>query len=139
MIQRKGFDKIRNFLPYVLLQQKKNFRLTKICKKDRKDHLFFVSFRMFSFHGNIFSELSMKRKQHLSANAYFCVNMKFSYTLTGRKDKILFVVLYRKQKIFHQRLGQLFVNNFLSHYSNNKPLDNFSLRYLFFSDIRQQT
>ena len=28
------------------------------------------------------------RKQHLSANAYFCVNMKFSYRIAGRKDEI---------------------------------------------------
>ena len=28
------------------------------------------------------------RKQHLSANAYFCVNMKFSYMIAGRKDEI---------------------------------------------------
>ena len=28
------------------------------------------------------------RKQHLSANAYFCVNMKFSYTIAGRKDEM---------------------------------------------------
>ena len=27
------------------------------------------------------------RKQHLSTNAYFSVNMKFSYTITGRKDE----------------------------------------------------
>ena len=29
------------------------------------------------------------RKQHLSANACYCVNMKFSYTMAGRKDEIL--------------------------------------------------
>ena len=33
------------------------------------------------------------RKQHLSANAYFCVNMKFSYTIAGRKDEIFYVLL----------------------------------------------
>ena len=33
------------------------------------------------------------RKQHLSANAYFCVNMKFSYMIAGRKDEIFHVVL----------------------------------------------
>ena len=33
------------------------------------------------------------RKQHLSANAYFCVNMKFSYLIAGRKDEIFHVVL----------------------------------------------
>ena len=34
------------------LHEKKNFRLTKICEKGRKVHIF-VSFRMFSFQGNI--------------------------------------------------------------------------------------
>ena len=28
------------------------------------------------------------REQHLSANAYFCVNTKFSYAIAGRKDEI---------------------------------------------------
>ena len=32
------------------------------------------------------------RKQHLSANAYFCVNMKFSYMIAGRKDEICRIV-----------------------------------------------
>ena len=30
------------------------------------------------------------RKQDLSANAYFCINMKFSFMLAGRKDEILY-------------------------------------------------
>ena len=51
------------------------------------------------------------RKQHLSANAYSCVNMKFSYTIAIRKDEIFYVVLLRKQAIFHLRLGQLFVDD----------------------------
>ena len=29
------------------------------------------------------------RKQHLSANAYFCINMKFSYMIGGRKDVLM--------------------------------------------------
>ena len=69
------------------LHVKKDFRLTKISEKDRK-YPIFVSFRMFPFHGIIiFSELSSNenvRKQHLSANAYFCVNMNFSYTIPCR-------------------------------------------------------
>ena len=73
----------------IALHEKMNFRLTKICEKGRKDHAF-VSFLMFPFHRNIiFSELSLKknvRKQHLSANAYFSVNMKFLYMLARRKD-----------------------------------------------------
>ena len=28
------------------------------------------------------------RKQHLSANVYFCINMKFSYTRPRRKDEV---------------------------------------------------
>ena len=39
------------------------------------------------------------RKQHLSANAYSCVNMKFSYTITVRKNEIFFIVLLRKRAI----------------------------------------
>ena len=65
------------------LHEKKNFRLGKICEKDKEHN--FVSFRQFSYAsilGNIiFSELSFKRKckkQHLSANTYSDVNMKFS-------------------------------------------------------------
>ena len=33
-----------------------------------------------------FSSNENVRKQHLSANAYYCVNMKFLYTIAGRKD-----------------------------------------------------
>ena len=40
------------------------------------------------------------RKQHVSANAYSCVNMKFSCAVTGYKDEIIYVVLQRKQAIF---------------------------------------
>ena len=29
------------------------------------------------------------RKQHLSANAYFCLKMKFSCMIAGRKDVVL--------------------------------------------------
>ena len=60
----------------------------------------------------IFSELSENvRKQHLFANAYSCVNIKFSYAKAVRKDEIFFVVLLRKQAVFHLRLGQLFVDD----------------------------
>ena len=51
------------------------------------------------------------RKVLLSANAYFCANMKFSYAIAVRKDEIFNVVLLRKQVIFHLRLVQLFVDN----------------------------
>ena len=50
-------------------------------------------------------------KQHLSANVYSCVNMKFSYTIAVRKDEIFYIVLLRKQAIFHLRLGQLFIED----------------------------
>ena len=33
------------------------------------------------------------RKQHLSANAFFCVNMKFLYMIIGRKDESFNVAL----------------------------------------------
>ena len=54
------------------LHEKKDFRLTKICEKGRKDHIY-VSFRMFPFHGNItFSELSFKRKCKKAASFRKC-------------------------------------------------------------------
>ena len=57
-----------DFLTYQALHENKNFRLTKICEKDRKDHIF-ISFRMFPFYGNmIFSELSIKRKRKKAAS-----------------------------------------------------------------------
>ena len=34
------------------------------------------------------------RKQHLSANAYSCVNMKFSYTIAGLKFSMKFFMSY---------------------------------------------
>ena len=33
------------------------------------------------------------RKQHRSANAYFCIIMKCSYTMVRRKDEIFYVAL----------------------------------------------
>ena len=54
----KKQNKVKKWL--ITTAWKKKFRLLKICEKGRKDHIF-VSFRMFSFHGNIiFSELSLK-------------------------------------------------------------------------------
>ena len=38
--------------------------------------------------------------------------MKFSYTIAVRKDEIAYVVLLRKQAIFHLRLDQLFLKIF---------------------------
>ena len=96
------------------LHEKKGFRLTKICDKNRKDHIF-ISFRMFLSHGNImflsFPSNENVRNQHLSANAYSCVNMKFSYAMAVCKDEIFYAVLLRKQAILYLRLAQLFVND----------------------------
>ena len=85
------------------LHENKSFCLRN--RKDRKHHIF-ISFCMFLFHGNIiFSELSENvRNQHLLANAYSCLDIKFSYTKAVRKDEIFFVVLLRKQAIFHLHL-----------------------------------
>ena len=70
---------------------------------------------MFPYHGNIiflnFPSKENVRKQHLSTNAYSCVNMKFSYTIAVRKGEIFYVNLLRKQAIFHLGLGQLFVDD----------------------------
>ena len=58
------------------LHEKKNFRLTEICEKDRKDD-FFVRFRIFPFHGNIiFSELSFKQKCRKAASFHKCVFLR---------------------------------------------------------------
>ena len=38
--------------------------------------------------------------------------MKFSYSIAVRKDEIFYVVLLRKQAIFHLGLGQIFVDDF---------------------------
>ena len=40
------------------------------------------------------------KKQHLSANAHFCVNMKFSYTIAGRKDDEIFCRIVTKTSGF---------------------------------------
>ena len=45
------------------------------------------------------------RKQHLSANAYFSVNMKFLYAIAESKDEMSY---YNKNKRF---LGQIFVDD----------------------------
>ena len=92
--------KIRIFVfrRFVKRTEKIIFSLVFICFTEISYFLKFPS------NGNV-------RKQHLSANAYSCVNMKFSYTIAVRKDEIFYVVLLRKQAIFHLRLGQLFVDD----------------------------
>ena len=90
------------------------FVLRKFVKRTEKIifSLVFVCFRFteISYFLNFPSNENV-RKQHLSANAYSCVNMKFSYTIAVRKDEIFYVVLLRKQAIFHLRLSQLFVDD----------------------------
>ena len=92
----------------------KIFVLQKFVKRAKKIifSLVFACFRFteISYFLNFPSNENV-RKQHLSANAYSCVNMKFSYTIAVRKDEIFYVVLLRKQAIFHLRLGQLFVDD----------------------------
>ena len=98
------------------LHEKNNFYLSKTCEKDWKYHIF-LSFCMFPFHGNFFYVLYFLnfpsneniRKQHHPAHAYACVNMKFLYTVAGRKDEIFYAILYQKKTIFHQHLGKIFV------------------------------
>ena len=89
----------------------KIFVLRKFEKRTEKMtfSLVFVCFRFteISYFLN-FSSNKNVRKQYLSANVYSCVNMKFSYTIAVRKDETFYVVLLRKQAIFHLRLGQLF-------------------------------
>ena len=91
------------------------FVLRKFVKRTEKIifSLVFVCFRFteISYFLNFPSNENV-RKQHLSANAYSCVNMKFSYSIAVRKDEIFYVVLLRKQAIFHLRLGQIFVDDF---------------------------
>ena len=40
------------------------------------------------------------RKQDLSANAYSCVNIKFSYTIAVRKYEIFYVAFYESKQFF---------------------------------------
>ena len=80
------------------------FFLRKFVKRTEKI-IFSLVFVCFRFTGILyflsFPSNENVRKQHLSANAYSCVNMKFSYTITVRKDKIFYIVLLRKQTIFN--------------------------------------
>ena len=104
----------RVFLEFIHCMKIRIFVLQKFVKMIEKIilSLVFVCFRFteISYFLNFFSNENI-RKQHLSANAYSCVNMKFSYTIAVRKDEIFYVILLRKQAIFHLRLGQLFVDD----------------------------
>ena len=73
----------------IALYEKMNFVLRKFVKRTEKI-IFSSAFLCFRFTEiSYFLNFPSKenvRKQHLSANAYFGVNMKFSYMLAGRKD-----------------------------------------------------
>ena len=76
--------------------KKRIFVLRKFVKSAEKIIFSFVFVR-FSFteisYFLSFPSIENVRKQHLSGNAYFCVNMKFSYMIAGRKDEIFCVIL----------------------------------------------
>ena len=71
--------------------KKRIFFLRKFVKRVEKIifSLVFVCFRFteMSYFLNVPLNENV-RKQHLSANTYLCVNMKFSYTIAGRKDEM---------------------------------------------------
>ena len=66
---------VNEFCRCSTLHENKNFHLTKICEKDRNDHIF-ISFRMFPFHKNVFSERSFKRKCMKAASFRKCVFLR---------------------------------------------------------------
>ena len=71
-----------------VLHEKKNLRFTKFLKRTENINfsLFLVCFRFTELsYFLIFPSNENVRKQHLSTNAYSCVNMKFSYTIAVRK------------------------------------------------------
>ena len=76
--------KIRIFVlrKFVKRTEKIIFSLVFICLRFMKISYFLI----FPSNENV-------RMQYLSANAYSCVNMKFSYTIAVRKDEIFYVVL----------------------------------------------
>ena len=71
----------------VTLHEKRIFVLRKYVKSAEKItfSFAFVCFTEISYFLSFPSNENV-RKQHLSANAYFCVNMTFSYMIAGRKD-----------------------------------------------------
>ena len=114
---------------YIHRMKRRIFVLRKFVKRTEKIIfllvLVYFRFTNISYFLN-FPSNEYVRKQHLSTNAYSCVNMKFSYTIAGRKDEICcrivtktsdFSLLFRsnfcwqyltKRWHFH---GQLFVEN----------------------------
>ena len=73
------------------LHEKIFFVLQKFVKRAEKIifSLVFICFRFTEISYFLrFPSNENVRKQHLSVNAYYCVNMKFSYTIAERKDEI---------------------------------------------------
>ena len=70
--------------------KKRIFVLRKFVKSGEKIifSFVFVCFRFTEIFFLSFPSNENVRKQHLSANAYLCVNMEFSYMIAGRKVKI---------------------------------------------------
>ena len=71
--------------------KKRIFVLRKFVKRVEKIifSLVFVCFRFTEISYFLsFPLMENVRKQHLSANAYFCINMKFLHTIAGCKDEI---------------------------------------------------
>ena len=62
-------------MPSLSLHEKNNFRLTKICEKDKKDQAF-VTVPMFPFYRNTFFELSFKQKCNKAASFCKCVFLR---------------------------------------------------------------
>ena len=68
----------------------------KKCMKRAENIIFLLHFKGFRFTEISYHDFPSNknvRKLHLYANAYSCVNMKFLYTIVGRKDEIFYVVL----------------------------------------------
>ena len=78
------------------MYEKRIFVLRKFVKRTEKILfplvLVCLQFAEISYFLNFPSNKNV-RKQLLSIGAYFCLNMKFSYTIAGRKDQVFYVVL----------------------------------------------
>ena len=80
---------------YLVCYERKAFSSEKKFKK-KAEIIFlivFVCFRFFLSKENI-------RNEHLSANAYSSVNIKFLYIIAVPKDEIFYVVFKRKRATF---------------------------------------
>ena len=75
--------------------KKKIFVLRKFVKRAEKIIflLVFEGFRFTEISYHNFPSNENARNLYLYANVYPCVNMKFLYTIAGRKDEIFYVVM----------------------------------------------